>query len=195
MVESADERQLQSPGAHAASASGLVMTRRRALYLALGAAVAAAGAAAGCSSGGSDASDESDGAGLTSGGDEPSDGDEVVVYASPSCGCCGQYAEYLGSEGGYPVDLRRTDEVDAIRAEAGVPDEAAGCHTTTIRDYVVEGHVPLEAIDKLLRERPAVDGISLPGMPTGSPGMSGPQEAPFEIVSFAGGTVRPFTTV
>ena len=166
------------------------LSRRRALYLVLGGAVAGAAALAGCSS-----DEPSDEAGRDANRDGDGERDAAVVYASPSCGCCGQYADYLGSEGGYAVDLRRTDEVDAIRTEAGVPDDAAGCHTTMIGDYAVEGHVPLEAIDRLLRERPAVDGIALPGMPAGSPGMGGAKEAPFEVVSFAGGTVEPFTTV
>lgn len=174
------------------------LTRRRALGLVLAGAAGGLAAMAGCSSDDSDeASDAADGpdrsSGL-SGGEGAGGGERAVVYASPSCGCCGQYAEYLGTEG-YDVDLQRTEEVDRIRTDAGVPEDAAGCHTTIIGDYAVEGHVPVEAIAKLLEERPAVDGISLPGMPTGSPGMSGPKEGPFEIVSFEGGSVAPFTAI
>jgi hypothetical protein len=176
------------------------LTRRRALSVLVGAAAAGAAALAGCSSDSSEdgaadtpgAPDANGDPGLAAGPPEGAEG--IVMYASPSCGCCGQYAEYLGSEG-YAVEVERTDEVDAIRTDAGVPDEAAGCHTTIFGDYVVEGHVPAEAIDRLMRDRPAVDGISLPGMPNGSPGMGGAKEAPFEIVAFAGGRVRPFMTV
>lgn len=117
------------------------------------------------------------------------------MYASPSCGCCGEYAGYLESEGSYKVDLQRTEDLDTIRAEAGVPEEAAGCHTTLVGGYAVDGHVPLDAIDKLLRERPSVDGIALPGMPAGSPGMGGAKDGPFEILSFRDGEVQPYTTV
>jgi hypothetical protein len=117
-----------------------------------------------------------------------------VIYASPTCGCCGGYAGYLESEG-YTVDLRRTDGVDAIRAGAGVPEEATSCHTTMVGDRVAEGHVPVQAIEKLLRDRPAVDGIALPGMPPGSPGMGGARAGPFEVVSFRAGKVEPFVTL
>jgi hypothetical protein len=144
---------------------------------------------------GSGADDDSQATDTTTPGASGAGGEAAVVYASPSCGCCGDYADYLGAEGGYTVDLQRTDELDTIRADAGVPDDAAGCHTTMVGGYVVEGHVPLEAIDKLLGDQPDVDGISLPGMPTGSPGMSGPKDGPFEIVSFRGGEVQPYTVV
>ncbi len=179
-----------------APAHGAGMTRRRALYLVLAGAASAAAVVAGCSSGDSDESSASDDAGgLASNSNRDGQGDSVVVYASPSCGCCGQYADYLESEGGHTVDLQRTDGVDSIKADAGVPEDAAGCHTTMLGDYVIEGHVPLAAIDKLLRDRPAIDGIALPGMPAGSPGMGGEKEGPFEILSFADGTVDTYTTV
>jgi hypothetical protein len=116
------------------------------------------------------------------------------MYSSPGCGCCGGYADYLG-EHGYVVDARQTDDLDSVRADADVPDDAAGCHTTMVGDYVVEGHVPAEAIERLLHERPTVDGIALPGMPTGSPGMSGSKAGAFEIVSFKAGTVRSYMSV
>jgi hypothetical protein len=170
-----------------------LLTRRRALGLAVAGAASVVAALTGCSSGSddSDESSRSDSGGLAS----DIGGDTVVVYASPSCGCCAQYADYLEAEGGYSVDLRRSEDLDTIRADAGVPQQAAGCHTTMLGDYVVEGHVPIEAIRKLERERPAVDGIALPGMPTGSPGMGGTKDGRFEIVSFADGTVDAFTTV
>lgn len=98
-----------------------------------------------------------------------------------------------GCRGSHAVDLTRTDDLDAIRADKGVPDEAAGCHLAEVEGYVVEGHVPVAAFEKLLAERPAVDGIALPGMPQGSPGM-GDGGGPFEIVSFTGGVVAPFMT-
>jgi hypothetical protein len=152
-----------------------------------------------CSSGDDDPAGDDDSAGrdLASESDRTAGsrgGVEAVMYSSPGCGCCGGYADYLG-EHGYPVDRRQTDDLDSVRADAGVPGDASGCHTTMIGDYVVEGHVPVEAIDRMMRERPAVDGISLPGMPNGSPGMSGDKAGPFEIVSFTDGTTRPYMRV
>ena len=83
-------------------------------------------------------------------------------------------------------------DMSAFKRDLGVPDEASGCHTTVIDGYVVEGHVPLAAIDRLLTERPAIDGIGLPGMPLGSPGMTGTATGPMAVVAFADGTITPF---
>jgi hypothetical protein len=116
------------------------------------------------------------------------------MFASPSCGCCGEHADYL-IDNGYDVELTRTDDLAAIRADHGVPEEVEGCHVALVEDYVVEGHVPVEAIRKLLDERPNVDGISLPGMPNGSPGMGGDKAGPFQIVTFKGTTTEPFMTI
>jgi hypothetical protein len=166
--------------------------------------VAAAGTAlvAGCGddggngtgASGSGTSNRDDGAGDGSGAGG-GDG-RPVMYSSPTCGCCAQYAEYLRASG-HDVDVQHLDEggLGEIKDQAGIPAEAEGCHTTMIGNYAVEGHVPVEAIDKLLAERPAVDAIALPGMPTGSPGMSGPKTAPFEIVSVTAGTTAPYLTI
>jgi hypothetical protein len=170
------------------------ITRRHALHLMVGGAAAAAVAVAGCGSDEPSASDHDSQATDTNETGDAGGGENVVLYASPSCGCCGQYADYLGAEG-YTVDLQRTEDLDQIRSDAGVPEDAAGCHTTMIGDYVIEGHVPIEAITKILQEQPAIDGISLPGMPMGSPGMSGTKEGSFEILSFTDGTVEPYTTI
>jgi hypothetical protein len=178
--------------------SGTRMTRRRFGRMALVAlGVTGTGATsvlAACSSGDDD---DSATGGLASEPDQTAgtgQGTEAVMYSSPGCGCCGGYADYLG-ERGYAVDQTQTDDLDSVRADAGVPDDAAGCHTTMMGDYVIEGHVPAEAIERLLRDRPAVDGIALPGMPTGSPGMSGDKSGAFEILSFKDGAVRPYMNV
>src|SRR6266851_1904335 len=104
----------------------------------------------------------------------------VMLYKNPECGCCDGYADYLRHHG-FTVTSKPTNDLAEISRKAGVPSELQGCHTAFIGDYVVDGHVPVEAIDKLLAERPAIKGIALPGMPAGSPGMYGEKVEPFVI--------------
>jgi hypothetical protein len=104
----------------------------------------------------------------------------LTLYTTPECGCCDSYADYLRGAG-FTVATKPTNELSEISRKAGVPSELQGCHTAFLDGYVVEGHVPAEAIRKLLADRPAIKGIVLPGMPEGSPGMSGTKAAPFTI--------------
>jgi len=104
----------------------------------------------------------------------------VTLYKNPQCGCCENYAAYL-RENGFTVDVKPTNDLAEISREAGVPEEFEGCHTAFIDGYVVDGHVPVGTIQKLLSERPAIAGITLPGMPMGSPGMNGSKTEPFTI--------------
>src|SRR5580765_2285099 len=104
----------------------------------------------------------------------------VTLYKNPECGCCEGYADYLRQHG-FAVVSQATNELAEVSRKAGVPTELKGCHTSLIGDYVVEGHVPVEAITKLLTDRPVIKGIGLPGMPEGSPGMSGQKAGPFTI--------------
>lgn len=186
---------------HPAPPAPPAMSRRRFARLAVGGAAAAALFAAACSSGDDDETSTGDATTTTAGSDgaeaagTTGTGDTAaVLYASPTCGCCGEYATFLG-ENGFTVDVQRTSELATIKADHGVPSEVESCHTTLIGDWWVEGHVPLEALDKLLAERPAVDGIALPGMPVGTPGMPGPKEAPYEVVAVTGGRVEPYVTI
>lgn len=135
----------------------------------------------------------SDGDGNT-GSEDPAAGDGPVMYSSPTCGCCGEYATYL-RDNGHAVEVSHVDDLAEIKSRYGIPAEAEGCHTTLIDGYTIEGHVPVEAIDRLLAERPAIDGIALPDMPAGSPGMSGPKQAPFEILSLTNGSTQPYMTL
>ena len=117
---------------------------------------------------------------------------DATLYKNPDCGCCHEHAAYLRQHG-YQVTEVATRELDALRRKHGVPDELAGCHTIVVGGYVVEGHVSAAVIDRLLRERPDIRGVSLPGMPTGSPGMTGPKREPFrtyEIARTGGGKPR-----
>ncbi len=121
-------------------------------------------------------------------------GATVTVYASPSCGCCHRYVPYLRAHG-FAVHEVPTDDVEAVKLDLGVPRDVWSCHTATVEGSVVEGHVPVEAIRRLLAERPPVDGIALAGMPAGAPGMGGAKTGPLEVVGFVDGHLEPFMRV
>ncbi len=106
--------------------------------------------------------------------------EEVTLYKNPQCGCCEVYAEYL-RENGFTVTVEPTHELVPMSRAAGIPDDFQGCHLAFVDDYVVSGHVPVETVNRLLDERPDIKGVTLPGMPLGSPGMSGVKTAPFTI--------------
>ncbi|MDP2629212.1 MAG: DUF411 domain-containing protein [Candidatus Harrisonbacteria bacterium] len=119
---------------------------------------------------------------------------EVVMYKSPTCGCCGAYLSYLKAQN-YSVELREQNDLTDIKEQFGIPQDLLSCHTMLIGGYTIEGHVPEAAILKLLEEKPDIDGIALPGMPSGSPGMPGLMSDPLVIYSFKGGTVAEFMTL
>jgi len=104
----------------------------------------------------------------------------VMLYKTPGCECCSGCADYLRSHG-FTVTVMETEKLAAFSGNAGIPPELQGCHTSFLGGYVVDGHVPIEAVQKLLAERPAIKGLALAGMPTGSPGMPGPKQEPFII--------------
>lgn len=116
----------------------------------------------------------------------------VVVYKSPDCGCCANWVEHLRSSG-FVVDARNVPDIDAVKLLAGVPEDLAACHTATIAGYVVEGHVPARDIRRLLEEKPAANGIAVPGMPAGSPGMEqGGARDSYAVVLYSGKTRSVF---
>lgn len=110
----------------------------------------------------------------------------ATLFKNPGCQCCAGYAAYLRANG-FNVTEVEAPNMTTIKQAHGVRSDLEGCHTTVIGDYVVEGHVPVRPIKRLLAEKPAIKGISLPGMPQGSPGMSGTKEGPFKILSITGG--------
>lgn len=118
---------------------------------------------------------------------------QANLYRTPQCGCCLAYADYL-RENGYSVAVTEVEDLESFKHDRGVPEDLAGCHTTIVDGYVVEGHVPVTMIDKLLVDRPAMTGISLPGMPMGSPGMSGKKAEPFVVYDFSGDQRKVFGT-
>lgn len=108
---------------------------------------------------------------------------KATMFKQPFCGCCDGHADHL-RQNGYDVTVQQSENLSSIKERYRVPQEFEGCHTTIIGGYVVEGHVPANIIRRLLKERPAVRAISLPGMPDGSPGMTGEKKEPFVIYSF-----------
>ncbi|MDM7275289.1 MAG: DUF411 domain-containing protein [Thermoprotei archaeon] len=107
----------------------------------------------------------------------------MVVFKDPFCGCCEEYTKYLKGLGAR-VDVSNVPSIESKLREFQVPESLWSCHITLVGGYIVVGHVPAEAIEKLLRDKPPIKGISLPGMPSGSPGMPGYKMGPFTIYSF-----------
>lgn len=109
---------------------------------------------------------------------------DIVVYRSPSCGCCGKWLQHL-QQHQFNVQDIVTDDMDSIKVKYGVPQNLASCHTAVVNGYVIEGHVPAGDIKTLLKNKPHVAGISVPGMVTGTPGMEmGDRMDPFSVISF-----------
>lgn len=117
----------------------------------------------------------------------------VEVHRSATCGCCEEYEAYLRDNDATVTEVVH-DDIAAYKQEMGIPYEVWSCHTSIIDGYVVEGHVPLEAIADLLATRPQIDGIGLAGMPAGSPGMGGVKSEPWEIRTIDGGELGSFGT-
>ncbi len=86
------------------------------------------------------------------------------------------------------------DSVEEVKDDLDIPEDMRSCHTSLVGEYYVEGHVPVEAVRQLLLEQPDIDGIALPGMPQGSPGMSGNKDGTWVIYSISGGAVEEFMT-
>ncbi|MGD8743800.1 MAG: DUF411 domain-containing protein [Granulosicoccaceae bacterium] len=109
---------------------------------------------------------------------------DVIVYKSPACGCCNKWIEHL-EQNGFKVEAHNVKDVIPYKIQNGVTPELASCHTAIVDGYTIEGHVPAGDIKRLLRERPAVDGLAVPGMPIGSPGMEqGDRKDKYNVVSF-----------
>jgi hypothetical protein len=121
-------------------------------------------------------------------------GTAITVYKSASCGCCTKWVDHLKANGFSPT-VHDEENMDAIKDEMGVPKDVRSCHTALLGRYLVEGHVPAEDLQRLLAEHPAVMGLAVPGMPSGTPGMAAPGQPhePYEVVSFGkDGATKPF---
>lgn len=115
----------------------------------------------------------------------------VTMYKNPACGCCGEWAKHMESKG-FAVETRMVEDVMPVKRKFGVPDTLASCHTAEVEGYALEGHVPASDVWRLLRERPKVTGLAVPGMPVGSPGMEQGPPQPYATISFRGQQTRVF---
>ncbi|WP_273205735.1 DUF411 domain-containing protein [Marinobacter subterrani] len=108
----------------------------------------------------------------------------IHVYKSPTCGCCTDWVKHL-EENGFEVEVTETNNLNPIKAKAGLTPALASCHTAFIGDYVIEGHVPASDIQRLIAEAPKATGLSVPGMPMGSPGMDmGNRQDHYKVIMF-----------
>ena len=107
----------------------------------------------------------------------------IQVFKSPTCGCCSMWIDHL-TENGFEVEAQDVADLDTVKQMAGVPSHLQACHTAVIDGYAIEGHIPASAIKKLLAERPTIQGLAVPGMPAGSPGMPSQSPEPYDVIAF-----------
>lgn len=120
---------------------------------------------------------------------------KATLYRNPNCSCCLDYADYLRSNG-FEVEVDSAHDLANVRKQLGIPEKFEGCHVMTLEGYAVEGHVDVASIRKLLSERPKITGISIPGMPPGTPGMTGRKTGPLNVyeISTGPGAAKVFST-
>jgi hypothetical protein len=109
---------------------------------------------------------------------------QLSVFKTPTCGCCQNWVEYMKANG-FTAKVTNMPDVSSVKMQNGLPPRLASCHTTLVGGYVIEGHVPVEDVRRLLKEKPAgIAGIAAPGMPAGSPGMDVPNSPAYQIIAF-----------
>lgn len=106
----------------------------------------------------------------------------IKVYKSPTCGCCNAWIDHLKANG-FRVDAENRSDMQTVKASNGIPAKLSSCHTGFVGGYFVEGHVPAAEIQRLLREKPELAGLTVPEMPVGSPGMVGPNPVPYDVLA------------
>jgi hypothetical protein len=131
------------------------------------------------------------GCAISAGAARAEEGKKMIVHKSPTCGCCGGWAKRM-REAGYIVEEINEPDMKAVKARLGVPEKMTSCHTAELDGYIVEGHVPPQAIAQLLRERPKAVGVAAPGMPMGSPGMEMGEPEVYTLYLFDGSGAREF---
>ena len=107
----------------------------------------------------------------------------ITVYKTPTCGCCKEWVKHMETNG-FAVTVHDLENLDETKKSMGVPEELQSCHTGISGKYVVEGHVPADLVHKVLKEKPAILGLAVPGMPRGSPGMEMGRKDPFDVIAF-----------
>ena len=107
---------------------------------------------------------------------------KITVYKTPTCGCCTKWVSHLEANG-FEVEAIDLRDLRMIKSLSGVAPQNASCHTAQVDGYVVEGHVPADDIRRLLKERPDIKGLAVPGMPMGSPGMEGPRKDEYDVLT------------
>ena len=117
----------------------------------------------------------------------------VTIYKDPGCMCCEGYADYLRANG-FDVTVIGTHDLPLLNAKHHIPAELQGCHLSEVDGYFVGGHVPVDVVNRLLSERPSIEGITLPGMPSGSPGMFGAKTGSFVIYGIADGESKVYAS-
>ncbi len=118
----------------------------------------------------------------------------IQLYKTATCACCGGWGDYMESRG-YTVETHVVSDIDAVKRKHRIPTAVESCHTSVIGDYVVEGHVPVGPIERLLKERPALDAIAMPGMPQGSPGMPGRKSGTWTVYGIKNGKISVFEKI
>jgi hypothetical protein len=117
---------------------------------------------------------------------------KMTVTKDPTCGCCGSWTKYLRADG-FAVDVIKNTNMDRVKADRGVPTELHSCHTAEIGGYVIEGHVPADAIRRLLTERQQATGLAVAGMPQSAPGMDVPAASDiYDVTLFSASTQKRF---
>lgn len=112
-----------------------------------------------------------------------STGPTIKVYKDANCGCCKAWVEHL-EQNGFKVEPMDMPDLSAVKQKYGVKPELEACHTGVVNGYAVEGHVPADLILKMLKDKPAIAGIAVPGMPSGSPGMEGGAKEKYDVLTF-----------
>ena len=106
-----------------------------------------------------------------------------TMYKDPHCGCCDAWARHM-QDNGFRIDSKIDAQMPETKDKLGVPGSLRSCHTARIGSYLFEGHVPADLVKKVLRDKPAIAGLAVPGMPLGSPGMEGPTRQPYQALTF-----------
>ena len=107
----------------------------------------------------------------------------ITVYKTVTCGCCGNWVQYMNNQG-YACTVTNLADLNDVKVKYAVPANLQSCHTSLVGGYVIEGHVPAEDVKRLLREKPAIVGLAAPGMPAGSPGMDVPNSPGYDVIAF-----------